>query len=94
MSGLNQDSLYPEFEKQGEPTVRLQVETGLYNGMIMPFAIRWLADKQREADQRKAAYEHQQLTVGRSAERAAWLAAILAGVGIAVGILAWLFPRH
>ena len=99
-SGLNRQTIIDEFEKKGEDSVALLINTDGYNTTIKPIAIEWLAGKKAASNKRKDAYEAETLRVARSAEQAAWRAAKFAAIAILVGvtativtILAWIFPR-
>jgi hypothetical protein len=89
------DSDRKHLDEMGEAYVRQVTKAG--DGFPSPFrnsAIAWLAELDEKQRERDEAHQAEQMRIGRSTLKAAWIA-VGAGIGaIVVTILSWLYPRH
>ena len=88
------DECRARFEKMGEWEVRMRIATTYEFGDDTQFAYRWLEEKDQEARLRNEALQAEERRVARTTKNVAIAAAVLAGLGLVISVLAWLFPHH
>jgi len=94
------ESYREKLESLGVERVRVMLQSSHINiDMVQP-ALEWLSERDAEERVAKERSQSSQMRTALSAKRAAWIAAIAAIIaaivtiaGIAVSVLAWLYPR-
>lgn len=96
-----QETTQLQLERMGMAKVRILLSTG---GLVQPLysdAVKWLAQLDEEERTRNEAFMASQMRATRSANRAAWIAAITAIaatmaaiIGAIISYLAWIYPIH
>ena len=79
------------FEQLGEERVRWQL--GQWNIKLQEQAWAWLARKRLETAARDEALRLEQTAIARRTLRWAFIAGLVACIGVLVSLGAWLFPR-
>ncbi|MCF7821544.1 MAG: hypothetical protein K9M17_03765 [Mariprofundaceae bacterium] len=75
MTDIDKDELWAECESKGEGEVRISIARGSYNQAKLSLVLEWL---RRQEDARNEASISEQRRIARSANKAAWTAAIAA----------------
>jgi hypothetical protein len=88
------DECRARFEQMGEWEVRMLIATTHEFGDDTALAHRWLEEKDQEARLRNEALQAEQRQIARTTKNVAIAAAVLAGLGLVISALAWLYPLH
>jgi len=83
---INPNEIRQFFESAGVAGVRAQVSSGGYNPEMTEIAVRWLADKEREAAERRDAALAEQMRLTR-------LTCFFAAVAAAAAIVQYFYTR-
>jgi hypothetical protein len=87
------EKIIAQLEQHGEAQVRLLISSGSFPTHLNTLAVKWLKQKDEEAQQRSEAYQNSQMHATLSARNAAWVAAVAALLALGVAVLQWLWPR-
>jgi hypothetical protein len=83
----NRDELYRHLDVEGVDTVAQRLASGVYDQQTAPLVQAWINSKrQNTSDQ----LQEQGVAIARSAQIAAWVAAIAAVISALAAIAAWL----
>jgi hypothetical protein len=71
-------SFIAELEKMGVPEVKHRLDRGTISGPLVPIAFAWLAEKEREDERRRDAFNSEQIEIAKAASLTAERAAAAA----------------